>query len=279
MRLLQKDIPIILSLIRRTHNAHDTGGAWPLCNSHPRLAACPARKRRSNLAPPRVGIGPKPKMAHACLILCQQRHCGPVVVGVAANWAEANQFGVLHLVALPFWYEAAIAFIILDLAVWFQHFLMHRNPLLWRMHAVHHSDRDLDVTTALRFHPFELIVSTFYKSAIVALLGVPLLVALAFELWLNANALFNHSNIRLPRRFDRMLRLFLVTPDMHLLHHSTLVDEQKHNFGFALTLWDRLFGTYQAESIFGAENQKIGLAEIDDARPSAFIWSMKQPMT
>lgn len=202
-----------------------------------------------------------------------------VVVGVAANWAEANQFGVLHLVALPFWYEAAIAFIILDLAVWFQHFLMHHNPLLWRMHAVHHSDRDLDVTTALRFHPFELIVSTFYKSAIVALLGVPLLIALAFELWLNANALFNHSNIRLPRRFDRMLRLFLVTPDVHLLHHSTLVDEQKHNFGFALTLWDRLFGTYQAESIFGAENQKIGLAEIEGARPSAFIWSMKQPMT
>jgi sterol desaturase/sphingolipid hydroxylase (fatty acid hydroxylase superfamily) len=147
------------------------------------------------------------------------------------------------------------------------------------MHAVQHSDRDLVVTTALRYDPFELIVSTFYKSAIVALLGVPLLVALAFELWLNANALFNHSNIRLPRRFDRVLRLFLVTPDMHMVHHSTRVDEQKKNFGFALTLWDRLFGTYQAESIFGAENQKIGLAEIDDSRPSGFIWSMKQPMT
>ena len=115
-----------------------------------------------------------------------------VVVGVAANWAEASQFGVLHLVALPFWVEAAIAFIILDLAVWFQHFLMHRNPLLWRIHAVHHSDRDLDVTTALRFHPFELIVSTFYKSAIVALLGVPLLVALVFELWLNALVMTIH---------------------------------------------------------------------------------------
>ena len=202
-----------------------------------------------------------------------------VVVGVAANWAEAHRFGALNLVAMPLWVQAAIAFIFLDFAVWFQHFLMHRNPLLWRMHAVHHSDRDLDVTTALRFHPVELIVSTFYKSAIVALLGVPLLVALAFELWLNANALFNHSNIRLPRRFDRVLRLFLVTPDMHMVHHSTRVDEQKKNFGFALTLWDRLFGTYQAESIFGAENQKIGLAEIDDSRPSGFIWSMKQPMT
>jgi sterol desaturase/sphingolipid hydroxylase (fatty acid hydroxylase superfamily) len=202
-----------------------------------------------------------------------------VVVGVAANWAEAHRLGALYLVALPFWAEAAIAFVILDLAVWFQHFLMHRNPLLWRIHAVHHSDRDLDVTTALRFHPFELIVSTFYKSAIVALLGVPLLVALVFELWLNSNALLNHSNIRLPRRFERMLRLFLVTPDMHLVHHSTLVDEQKQNFGFALTLWDRIFGTYRAESILGTENQKTGLAEIDDSRPSGFIWSMKQPMT
>ena len=202
-----------------------------------------------------------------------------VVVGVAANWAETPLFGALNLVALPLWLEAIIAFVILDFAVWFQHVLMHRTPLLWRIHAVHHSDRDLDVTTALRFHPFELILSTFYKSAIVALLGVPLLVALAFETWLNANALFNHSNIRLPRKLDRILRLLLVTPDMHLVHHSILVDEQKHNFGFALTIWDRLFGTYRIESILGSESQKIGLAEIDDARPSGFIWSMKQPLT
>ena len=202
-----------------------------------------------------------------------------VVVGVAANWAETHLFGALNLVALPLWLEAIIAFVILDFAVWFQHVLMHRTPLLWRIHAVHHSDRDLDVTTALRFHPFELILSTFYKSAIVALLVVPLLVALAFETWLNANALFNHSNIRLPRKLDRILRLLLVTPDMHLVHHSILVDEQKHNFGFALTIWDRLFGTYRIESILGSESQKIGLAEIDDARPSGFIWSMKQPLT
>lgn len=202
-----------------------------------------------------------------------------VVIGVAATWADTHKFGALNMIALPFWVEAAFAFIILDFAVWFQHWAMHRTPLLWRMHAVHHSDRDLDVTTALRFHPFELIVSTFYKSAIVGLLGVPLLVALAFELWLNANALFNHSNIRLPYKFDRILRLFLVTPDMHLVHHSTIVDEQRHNFGFALTIWDRLFRTYRSVSITGAENQKIGLAEIDDARPSGFIWSMKQPMT
>ena len=202
-----------------------------------------------------------------------------IVIGVAANWAEVQQFGALRLVALPFWVEAALAVIILDFALWLQHLAMHRFAWLWPMHAVHHSDRDLDVTTALRFHPFELIVSTLYKSAIVALLGVPLLVALAFEIWLNANALFNHSNIRLPKTVDRLLRPFLVTPAMHLVHHSTIVEEQKHNFGFALTIWDRMFGTYRAESIVGAEKQKIGLAEVDDARPSSFLWSMKQPLT
>jgi sterol desaturase/sphingolipid hydroxylase (fatty acid hydroxylase superfamily) len=172
-----------------------------------------------------------------------------------------------------------MAFVVLDFAVWLQHFAMHRFPFFWRMHAVHHSDRDLDVTTALRFHPFELIASTFYKSAMVALLGVPLAVALAFELWLNANALFNHSNIRLPKNLDRMLRIFFVTPDMHLVHHSVIVAEQKTNFGFALSIWDRLFGTYCAVSTVGADNQKIGLSQFEDQRPSAFVWSMKQPMT
>ena len=194
-----------------------------------------------------------------------------VVVGVAAEWADAHKFGVLNLISMPFWVEAIIAFVVLDFAVWFQHFAMHRYPALWRMHIAHHADRDLDVTTALRFHPFELIVSTFYKSAIVALLGVPLLVALAFELWLNVNALFNHSNIRLPKKTDRVLRLFLVTPDMHLVHHSTLVDEQKHNFGFALTIWDRLFRTYTASSVMGAEKQEIGLADVHDSRPARFF--------
>ena len=154
---------------------------------------------------------------------------------------------------------------------------MHRVPLLWRMHSVHHSDRDLDATTALRFHPFELIVSTVYKSMLVALLGVPVLIALAFELWLNANALFNHSNIRLPKRVDRWIRNILVTPDMHLVHHSVVIDEQQHNYGFALTLWDRLFGTYAFESAKGIDGQNIGLAEFTDDRPTKFFWSMKLP--
>ena len=188
-------------------------------------------------------------------------------------------FGLLKLTTWPWLVEATLAVVILDFAVWLQHRLMHFSPLLWRMHKVHHSDRDLDATSALRFHPFELIVSTLYKSLWVALLGVPVLIALAFELWLNANALFNHSNIRMPRRLDSLIRYIIVTPDMHLVHHSTIVSEQHRNYGFALTIWDRLFGTYADESVAGRDNQKIGLAEVTDSRPSNFIWSMKQPLT
>lgn len=196
-----------------------------------------------------------------------------LVVGVAAAWASENHFGLLNLTAWPWLVEAAIAFIILDFAVWLQHLAMHRYPLLWRMHAVHHSDRDLDVTTALRFHPLELIVSTIYKSIWVALLGVPVMVALVFELWLNANALFNHSNIRLPVALDRVLRKILVTPDMHLVHHSINHTDQNRNFGFALTLWDRIFQTYAK----AAHTQLIGLDSSQDSRPSRLWWSMKQP--
>ncbi len=196
-----------------------------------------------------------------------------VVVGVAANWATQYGFGLFNLTAWAWWVEAGLAFIILDFAVWLQHVAMHRLPILWRMHAVHHSDRDLDATTALRFHPFELIVSTFYKSAWVALLGVPVMIALAFELWLNANALFNHSNIKLPPVADRWVRRLLVTPDMHLVHHSIILSDQRQNYGFALTIWDRMFGTYAPYQ----SQQPIGLASVQDARPAQLKWSMLAP--
>ncbi len=196
-----------------------------------------------------------------------------LVVGVAAAWASKNQFGLLNQTEWPWLVEAVLAFIILDFAVWLQHLAMHRYPVLWRIHAVHHSDRDLDVTTALRFHPFELIVSTIYKSIWVAVIGVPVIVALLFELWLNANALFNHSNIRLPQAVDRLLRKILVTPDMHLIHHSIDRKDQNRNFGFALTIWDRVFKTYTN----AAHAQAIGLDSSQDSRPSHLWWSMKQP--
>jgi sterol desaturase/sphingolipid hydroxylase (fatty acid hydroxylase superfamily) len=198
-------------------------------------------------------------------------------VGIAANWAEQQHFGLFHLTNWPWWVEALLAFILLDFAVWFQHTMMHKVPLLWRAHSVHHSDPDMDVTTALRFHPFELIVSTLYKSVWVAMLGVPVMVALAFELWLSANALFNHSNINLPSWVDRTIRPFLVTPDMHLVHHSTDVNEQHKNYGFALTIWDRLAGTYAYQSASGRDGQQIGLIELQDDRPAHILWSLALP--
>ena len=202
-----------------------------------------------------------------------------IAIPAAATWSSIAGFGLFHRIDLPGWAEALALFVLLDFAVWFQHLLMHKIPLLWQMHKVHHVDRDLDVTTALRFHPFELVVSTLYKSAWVALLGAPVLVALAFEAWLNANAMFNHSNVALPRWLDRVIRPVLVTPDMHLVHHSILKEEQQHNYGFALTLWDRLFGTYAAESSLGQDSQPIGLAEITDERPEKLVWSLKFPLT
>ncbi len=183
-----------------------------------------------------------------------------IAIPAAALWSERTGFGLFHRVDLPFWAQAVIAFILLDFAIWLQHLALHKIPLLWSLHRLHHKDRDLDVTTALRFHPGELILSIMYKSAWVAVLGVPVAVALAFEAWLNANAMFNHGNLRLPGRLDRVLRWVLVTPDVHLVHHSIRMGEQHSNYGFALTLWDRIFGTFLPESADGKDGQQIGLA-------------------
>jgi sterol desaturase/sphingolipid hydroxylase (fatty acid hydroxylase superfamily) len=202
-----------------------------------------------------------------------------IAIPAAAAWAAGNGFGLLNQLDWPVWTEILAAFILLDFAMWLQHLATHKVPLLWRMHKVHHADRDLDVSTAVRFHPSEIIVSTLWKALCVALLGVPALVAAAFEAWLGANALFNHGNVQLPRWLDRIIRPFIVTPDMHLVHHSTDVGEQQSNYGFALTIWDRLFGTYCTESATGRDAQAIGLAEAQDSRPGGFLWSAKLPLT
>ena len=201
-----------------------------------------------------------------------------VTVAGAAAWAQQHAFGLFHLTSWPAWTEILLAFVALDLAVWLQHVLMHKSPFLWRMHKVHHSDRDLDVSSALRFHPFELAVSVLYKSAWVAALGVPVETAVAFEIWLGVNALFNHSNIALPRPIDGFLRKVLVTPDYHFVHHSVRKIEQNTNFGFALTAWDRLAGYYQAKSADGNDKQVVGLIEKQDERPGQAIWSLMLPL-
>jgi sterol desaturase/sphingolipid hydroxylase (fatty acid hydroxylase superfamily) len=199
-------------------------------------------------------------------------------VASAAEWARNSGLGLFNLTSWPVWLEAALAIITLDFAVWLQHVMMHRIPLLWRMHKVHHSDRDLDVSSALRFHPFEIAASLVYKSACVAMLGVPPVVAVAFEVWLSANALFNHSNIDLPRRVDWALRVVLVTPDYHFVHHSIDEREQQGNYGFALTWWDRLARVYRNESAVGRERQTVGLTEAQDERPGKAIWSLLLPL-
>ena len=202
-----------------------------------------------------------------------------IAVPAVALWAGSQGIGVFNLIALPLWAEVLASFVMLDFAMWLQHLLTHKVPVLWRLHKVHHADPDLDVSTAIRFHPGEIVFSVFWKAGWVVLLGVSAPVIIAFELWLAANALFNHGNVELPSKLDRFLRRFLVTPDMHLVHHSVLLPEQQSNYGFALTVWDRLFGTYAIESSLGREQQAIGLAELQDSRATEIGYSLKLPVT
>ena len=179
-------------------------------------------------------------------------------VGVAMI-AAARGFGVLHWLHVPPVAAFVIALLVLDLAIYAQHVLFHAVPVLWRLHRMHHADLDFDVTTALRFHPVEILLSMALKIALVAALGAPAAAVLVFEVVLNAAAMFNHANARLPLRLDAALRWVLVTPDMHRVHHSTRIEETNSNFGFNLPWWDRLFGTYRAAPRAGQEGMTIGL--------------------
>ena len=162
-------------------------------------------------------------------------------VGIAYTVSQ-NGWGLFNLLSLPFWLEVCLAVLLLDLAIYLQHLLMHRVPLLWRLHRVHHADLDYDVTTGARFHPIEIILSMLIKFATIAVLGPPVLAVVIFEVLLNATAMFNHGNVHIPGPIDRVLRWFVVTPDMHRVHHSVEDDEANSNFGFNLPWWDRLPG-------------------------------------
>ncbi len=169
------------------------------------------------------------------------------VVGAAA-WAQAREVGLLNQVALPHWLEFGIALVLLDLAIYWQHRLLHAWPLLWRLHRVHHTDVTLDATSALRFHPLEILLSLAIKLALAALLGVPALAVMVFEVLLSSFALVTHANLALPPWLDTPVRALLVTPNMHRIHHSTDGEEQRRNFGFNLSVWDHLFGSYAAHA-------------------------------
>lgn len=201
----------------------------------------------------------------------------PVVAIGAAALAIERGWGFFQWVAWPAWLEITLSIIVLDMLIYWQHVATHRIPLLWRLHKVHHSDRDIDVTTGVRFHPIEIVLSMLYKMLCVVLIGPAVVAVLIFEVLLNASALFNHANIRLPQWVDRWLRLLVVTPDMHRVHHSANEVETDRNFGFALSIWDRLFGSYQSQPQAGHIEMTIGLSEHQDEQPAGLWWALSLP--
>jgi sterol desaturase/sphingolipid hydroxylase (fatty acid hydroxylase superfamily) len=179
-------------------------------------------------------------------------------VGVALL-VESQGGGLLNALAVPAWLALPLAFVLLDLAIYLQHVLFHSVPALWRLHRMHHADVEFDVTNGLRFHPLEMVLSMGVKLAVIAAIGAPAAAVLAFEVVLNAVAMFNHGNVALPAAVDRVLRWLIVTPDMHRVHHSSLPEETHSNFGFNLSWWDRWFGTYLAQPRDGHLAMQLGL--------------------
>jgi sterol desaturase/sphingolipid hydroxylase (fatty acid hydroxylase superfamily) len=191
--------------------------------------------------------------------------------------AEARGWGLFHTLGLPVWVSVPVAVMALDLAIYLQHVLFHAVPALWRLHRMHHADLEFDVTTGARFHPVEILLSMGIKLGVVAALGTPAVAVLAFEVLLNATSMFNHSNVRMPARLDRLLRWFVVTPDMHRVHHSIVVRETNSNFGFNLPWWDRLFGTYRAEPEAGHETMTIGIEQFRQPAEQRLDRMLTQP--
>ena len=191
---------------------------------------------------------------------------------------EARHGGILPLLALPPWLVFILALVLLDLAIYLQHLLFHAVPFLWRLHRLHHADVDVDVTNGLRFHTFEIVLSMGIKFALIAALGAPAAAVLVFEVLLNGLAILNHANVHIPERIDSGLRCFIVTPDMHRIHHSWHAAEHNRNFGFNLTCWDRLFGTYLAQAKDGQTGMTLGLPFFREAKWRRLDRMLRQPL-
>ncbi|HAM51717.1 MAG TPA: fatty acid hydroxylase [Nitrospiraceae bacterium] len=190
----------------------------------------------------------------------------PILPVALALLASERQWGLVNNLDLPFWLKVTIGVIALDFSIYLQHILHHAVPTLWRLHMVHHADLDFDVTTGVRFHPIEIVISMGIKLMTVAALGPPALAVLIFEVALNATSMFNHSNVHIPQAVDRLLRLFVVTPDMHRVHHSVIIRETNSNYGFNSPWWDRLFGTYKDQPDKEHEEMTIGLSQFRDPK-------------
>ncbi|MDQ6982365.1 MAG: sterol desaturase family protein [Mariprofundus sp.] len=197
----------------------------------------------------------------------------------AALWADTHGLGLFNWLTWLNSVEIIAAVILLDLVIYGQHVLFHAVPLLWRLHMVHHADRDIDVTTGLRFHPIEIILSMLIKMIVVVLLGAPALAVFIFEIVLNGMAMFNHSNVRLPKNLDYLLRLLIITPDVHRVHHSVIKAETNSNFGFYLSIWDRLFSTYRAQPKLGHTDMTIGLEHLQSAPTYKLGFMLRLPFS
>ncbi len=194
-------------------------------------------------------------------------------VGVAA-FASEHGWGLLNYYSIPFALSVVISIIAMDFIIYLQHVLVHAVPVLWRLHRVHHADLDYDVTTGARFHTLEIILSMLIKFATIVVLGPPVVAVIIFEVTLNAMAMFNHGNVGLPKALDKILRWLIVTPDMHRVHHSVEDDETNSNFGFNLSWWDRLFGTYRDQPRGGHQGMKIGIHKFTDVKQTNWITGM-----
>ncbi len=201
----------------------------------------------------------------------------PILAMGMAVLAADRGWGILNIVPVSPWVAVVAGAVALDFVIYLQHLLFHAVPTLWRFHKVHHTDRDLDVTSAVRFHPLEIWLSMVIKLAAVAFIGPPPIAVLIFEIVLNGTAMFNHSNVRMPLPLDRLLRLIVVTPDMHRVHHSTDPKETDANYGFNLPWWDRILGTYRAQPSQGHTAMTIGLDQHPDPAEQHLVWALLLP--
>jgi sterol desaturase/sphingolipid hydroxylase (fatty acid hydroxylase superfamily) len=208
--------------------------------------------------------------------LCLRLLLPASAIALATTGAQ-NQWGFLNRLTLPGWLELVLAVLLLDLVIYLQHRLYHRVPLLWRFHRMHHADTEFDVSTGIRFHPLSIVLSGFIKLGAVLLIGPSAAAVLVFEVLLNATSLFNHSNLRLPHQFDRVLRLFIVTPDMHRVHHSSDPRETDRNFGFNFPWWDRLLQTYRDQPALGHEHMEVGLENFRESAERGLGAMLTQP--
>lgn len=196
---------------------------------------------------------------------------------LAANWAAEQHIGLFNVLPVPRWLSIVLSLLLLDLAIYAQHIAAHRWRWFWRLHQVHHTDMDFDTTTAVRFHPLEIMLSMLYKVALVVLLGADPVAVIAFEVILNGCALFNHGNVGLSPVVERGLRYLIVTPDMHRIHHSAFQPETDSNYGFSLSCWDRLFKTYCPQAREAQATMTIGLSEFRESAELGFVGLLALP--